>query len=142
MAMINFGQYDKYTSKANESQKFYPLVIQAVCSNPDQPGDFYISIAYLDLDTSTATVRLIRTKIMTPLGFFMLDEAYGLNSNRTDGSDAGKECVICLTEDKDTLAKPCKHVSLCHSCADVVLRGNRQCPICRQRIEEVVPLQF
>ena len=72
----------------------------------------------------------MRQKIMTPLGLMVLEEAYGLNSNRTDNGE-GKECVICLTNEKDTIAKPCAHVSTCRECAEVIIQTNRQCPICR-----------
>ena len=72
---------------------------------------------------------------MTPHGLFVFEEAYGLNSNRTD-NDQSKECVICLTNDKNTLAKPCKHVSTCRDCAEAIIQTNRKCPICRQEITE------
>ena len=111
------------SSRSSSSDGRYALVIYAACKN-DSGADYH-SIWYLDLDTSAARTRIVVSKLLTPYGLFVLDEAYGLNSNRTDGDDSGKECVICLTEDKDTLAKPCKHVSLCHSCAEVVIRGNR-----------------
>ena len=85
---------------------------------------------YLEFDIAQATIRLIQQRIVVPGGVFMMEEAYGLNSNRT-GEDGTRECVICLTEDKNTLAKPCKHVSCCHACAQVIMASNRQCPICR-----------
>lgn len=47
---------------------------------------------------------------------YKLSEAYGLNSTRTDESGS-VECVICLTNPKDTLTLPCKHVSMCNACA-------------------------
>ncbi len=71
---------------------------------------------------------------------FELTEAYGLNSSRTDDSSS-TECVICLTNPKDTIAKPCKHVSLCNSCAFVVFNSERKCPICRQGISEIIPFK-
>jgi len=56
-----------------------------------------------------------------------MDEAFGLNSDRLNGEDT-KECLICLTERKDTLARPCKHVTLCNACAKVVMLGDKKCP--------------
>jgi len=52
---------------------------------------------------------------VTATGVFTIEEAYGLNSNRNDGE--GKHCAICLTEEKNTLCKPCKHVSVCYACS-------------------------
>ena len=61
---------------------------------------------------------------MTPHGLVVLEEAYGLNTNRTDG-DSSKECVICLSNEKNTIAKPCNHVSCCRDCAEVIIQSNR-----------------
>lgn len=66
-----------------------------------------------------------------------MEEAYGLSSDQDQ-----KECVICLTNPKCTLAKPCKHVSVCYECSQVIMASNRQCPICRQAISEVIPLDI
>jgi len=70
-----------------------------------------------------------------------MSEAYGLNANRTDSADT-KECVICLTNEKDTLTYPCKHVLLCNSCAQIVIHGDKKCPICRTVITELVPFKI
>ena len=80
------------------------------------PNKKYVRNAYLEFNTSSASVRLIKQKIITEHGLFTLDEAYGLTAGRTNEEDS-KECVICLTFPKSTLAKPCKHVSVCVDCA-------------------------
>lgn len=72
----------------------------------------------------------MKQKILVNGQLFELSEAYGLNSNRTDETDS-KECVICLVNRKDTLLNPCKHVSMCRTCAQIVLKSDRKCPVCR-----------
>lgn len=32
-------------------------------------------------------------------------------------ADTGMECVICMSEPRDTLIVPCRHLCLCASCA-------------------------
>ena len=81
------------------------------------PNYGYTRLLYFDFNIATAQIRLIQQRIMTPLGVFTIEEAFGLNSNRNDGDGVQRECVICLTIDKNTLAKPCNHVSCCHGCA-------------------------
>lgn len=39
-------------------------------------------------------------------------------------------CVICLTEKKDIMNEPCRHICLCHNCE----KGINECPMCRSHI--------
>jgi len=40
---------------------------------------------------------------------YELLEIYGIE-NTVDGSDEGKECVVCLSEPRDTTVLPCRHM--------------------------------
>ncbi|KAF9987566.1 hypothetical protein BGZ75_000405 [Mortierella antarctica] len=43
------------------------------------------------------------------------------------------ECVICLSDVKDTIVLPCRHFCICSECGDVLRRrAPQRCPICRQ----------
>lgn len=48
-----------------------------------------------------------------------------------DLDDNGSECVICMSECRDTLILPCRHLCLCNSCADSLRYQANNCPICR-----------
>lgn len=48
-----------------------------------------------------------------------------------DTEDNGSECVICMSEVRDTLILPCRHLCLCNSCADSLRYQANNCPICR-----------
>jgi hypothetical protein len=50
-------------------------------------------------------------------------EVYGLD-------DTEAECIICLTDIRDTILLPCKHICVCRSCHKSI----NKCPICRSRI--------
>ena len=132
MPTIDLGFFNSKNQQADNKLHYYPLVIQA---SYQVQNESYSTLLYFDLNISGGSLRLIRRKIMTPSGLLVLEEAYGLNTNRTDG-ESSRECVICLTNEKNTIAKPCKHVSCCRDCAEVIIQTNRQCPICRQEIRD------
>ena len=61
-------------------------------------------------------------------------------------SDNSAECVVCLSDVRDTLILPCRHLCLCNSCADTLRYQANNCPICRlrkppeaRRVPQVIP---
>ncbi|CAN0478392.1 unnamed protein product, partial [Discosporangium mesarthrocarpum] len=53
------------------------------------------------------------------------------------GSGEGStECVICLTDPKDTLLLPCRHLCVCRECFKHV----DKCPVCRSTFDTYVVL--
>lgn len=48
-----------------------------------------------------------------------------------DNEDNGSECVVCMSEVRDTLILPCRHLCLCNSCANTLRYQANNCPICR-----------
>ncbi|XP_015414699.1 PREDICTED: RING finger protein 157 [Myotis davidii] len=46
-------------------------------------------------------------------------------------SDNSAECVVCLSDVRDTLILPCRHLCLCNTCADTLRYQASNCPICR-----------
>jgi len=48
------------------------------------------------------------------------------------------QCVICLTAEREVILN-CGHVCVCADCADTLLTGGHNCPVCRARILTVSP---
>jgi hypothetical protein len=46
---------------------------------------------------------------------------------------SGSECVVCLTERRDTTVLPCRHMCMCFECANHLRMSTNKCPICRTR---------
>lgn len=70
-----------------------------------------------------------------------MQEVYG-SEKGADGNDDRRECVVCMSEPRDTAMLPCRHMCLCGGCADQ-LRSRTQyrsyrCPICRERISSMM----
>jgi hypothetical protein len=95
---------------------------------------YYLALTYNSL-TQVCSPRVLKQKVIVNGQVFELSEAYGINSGN-------QECIICFDQAKATIAKPCKHVSMCAACAAVVFNGDRKCPVCREQISEVIPFQI
>lgn len=54
------------------------------------------------------------------------------NQHRSLVSEANTfECVICMSEERDTMLLPCRHLCLCSTCAQSLRYQANSCPICR-----------
>ncbi|KAL3858265.1 hypothetical protein ACJMK2_012861 [Sinanodonta woodiana] len=48
-------------------------------------------------------------------------------------------CVVCLSDQREILLRPCRHLCLCSNCF-IALPAPRKCPVCRQDIKEYDPV--
>jgi len=62
---------------------------------------------------------------------FILIYLHLKDSGDEDLEDGSSECVICMSDMRDTLILPCRHLCLCQSCADSLRYQANNCPICR-----------
>lgn len=62
-----------------------------------------------------------------------LGPSVSLQPSDEENSDNSNECVVCLSDLRDTLILPCRHLCLCNSCADTLRYQASNCPICRLR---------
>lgn len=65
------------------------------------------------------------------LCYFIFIYLYLKDSGDEDLEDGSSECVICMSDMRDTLILPCRHLCLCQSCADSLRYQANNCPICR-----------
>lgn len=95
-------------------------------------------------DNGEYNVRVVRQILWVNGIRYELQEIYGIgNSVGTDfdDNDPGKECVICMSEPRDTMILPCRHMCLCSGCAKVLRFQTKRCPICRQPVERLLEMK-
>jgi E3 ubiquitin-protein ligase MGRN1 len=102
----------------------------------------------------TWSVRVLKQKIWVEGVSYELQEIYGLEQaagrssggggGRTDdlGGDDERMCVICLVTPRDTTVLPCRHLCLCHMCAQEWRRQSSKCPICRVNVESLLRIRM
>ena len=117
-------------SKPSPSEDVFPLVISAETCSPSQSNDERIGEPQPDNSHMQITqavlgkkngnpfqVKVIRQLLWIDGMRYELREIFGIGSSSSEGfdnNDSGKECVICMTEPKDTAVLPCRHMVRLH----------------------------
>nr|CCA17844.1 hypothetical protein ARALYDRAFT_478299 [Albugo laibachii Nc14] len=78
---------------------------------------------------------------------FGIEETIVPDGNESDIQDTltesvtqSRECVICLTDARDTTLLPCHHMCLCNACAHQIQSKSNSCPICRSFVQSFVTI--
>mmetsp|Transcript_32493 Transcript_32493/g.71011 ORF Transcript_32493/g.71011 Transcript_32493/m.71011 type:complete len:338 (-) Transcript_32493:259-1272(-) len=90
-------------------------------------------------------VRVLKQKIWVDGTSYELQEIYGIEGSAggtgAAGDDTGKECVICMSEARDTTVLPCRHMCMCSGCAKLLRHQTNRCPICRTMVEGLLEIK-
>merc|ERR1712039_812531 len=61
--------------------------------------------------------QIVAQKLQYGVECFVLHEVFGANSNASASEEGGNpDCVICLSEPRDTAVLPCRHMCFCSYC--------------------------
>eukprot|EP00927_Polykrikos_kofoidii_P047973 TRINITY_DN42231_c0_g2_i1.p1 TRINITY_DN42231_c0_g2~~TRINITY_DN42231_c0_g2_i1.p1 ORF type:complete len:310 (-),score=53.14 TRINITY_DN42231_c0_g2_i1:43-972(-) len=153
---------DDLKSFGAEKDGYYHLVIDLALQTNDQSVvSRQLSYAKLTQSEDRWVVNLSKQKVVCGDRVLDLQSLYGTmsrpdrpaqTSNETnndtgaaaaaaEGAADGADCVICLTNPRDTVIVPCRHVCLCSTCAAVTSSTwSFQCPVCRARVAAMVKL--
>ncbi|XP_054708358.1 E3 ubiquitin-protein ligase MGRN1-like [Uloborus diversus] len=118
-----------------------PVLIECVAEEGEEPRQSHVVIAVVEKNLDgTYTLKPLKQKLFVDGLCYLLQEIYGIENKNVyqskdaaddDCEDSGSECVICMSDSRDTLILPCKHLCLCNSCADSLRYQANNCPICR-----------
>uniref|UniRef100_A0A6B2LDS1 RING-type E3 ubiquitin transferase n=1 Tax=Arcella intermedia TaxID=1963864 RepID=A0A6B2LDS1_9EUKA len=84
-------------------------------------------------------MKAIEQQIMSGETSYVVQDIYGIDQNSKAPPD---ECVICMTEYRDTVALPCRHMCVCHQCAQVLRYQSNKCPICRGPVRSMIKIKI
>ncbi|OMJ90811.1 hypothetical protein SteCoe_6793 [Stentor coeruleus] len=116
-------------------KKMYPLIIEI---RPKE-NQRIIEVTYckFKLEGVHYKVKVIKQKLTMDDKSYEINEIYGIRTGNEE------ECVVCLTNPKDTIVLPCRHHCLCLGCANIVRgQNNSKCPICRIAVESLLNIKI
>nr|CAB3263816.1 E3 ubiquitin-protein ligase MGRN1-like [Phallusia mammillata] len=139
-----------------------PIAIQVSAECPDNQFHGHSHITYATLDKvsdDSWTIKPIKQKQAINGVCYLIQEIYGIENKSKaptfdgddqnadpqddddDDDDDSAECVVCLSDMRDTLILPCKHLCLCSTCANQLRFQQSGCPICRQSFRALLQIR-
>ncbi|XP_067939540.1 E3 ubiquitin-protein ligase MGRN1-like [Watersipora subatra] len=128
-----------------------PIIIQCSVDNePEHAGHSHITFCVLEHLHDGYHIRPLKQKQCVDGLLYILQEFYGIENKESDQHKAEEdeefedntaECVICMSDIRDTLILPCRHLCLCNGCADSLRYQANNCPICRAPFRALLQLR-
>lgn len=133
------------TDLSYTSGLYYPFVISITTSGVEST-QMQTTMCTIETgnDSSKALVlKPLRQKIASDGVTYLLQEIFGIENkgNESMDDDNGLECIICLSEIRDTVILPCRHLCVCSNCADSLRYKHNNCPICRSPFRALIRLR-
>ncbi|MCO5597569.1 hypothetical protein L7F22_051648 [Adiantum nelumboides] len=157
---VNLSAFEPSDLLQVKDGEIYPLVVRAeTCGEDSSTVDDSQEVGaplmksvgaqttscVLDMKDSDYHVRVIKQIIWVQGVRYQLQEIYGIETvdgGGIDSSDFGKECVICLSEQRDTTVLPCRHMCMCSACAKLLQQRTNRCPICRTPVAKLLEIEI
>ncbi|XP_076855871.1 E3 ubiquitin ligase RNF157 isoform X1 [Brachyhypopomus gauderio] len=139
---VNLSEWSDEELLFDMDKEIFPMVVQVVVDEGDEHlGHSHILLATFEkhMDGSYCVKPLKQKQVVDGVSY-LLQEIYGIENKyntqeskvaEDEISDNSAECVVCLSDVRDTLILPCRHLCLCNACADTLRYQANCCPICR-----------
>lgn len=150
--VIEPGKFQDDEWHYSPSKEIIPIVIQ--CNVEEEEHAFHSHITFACVEKSSVDgsymVKPLKQKQFVDGLPYLLQEIYGIENKQTDQSkidpddeveDSGAECVICMSDMRDTLILPCRHLCLCSTCAESLRYQASNCPICRSPFRALLQIR-
>ena len=116
----------------------YPVVLEVKIGDP--PEQVHTSLVCFIQETEVWKVKLLQQRLYAHDRYFVLHELFGVQ-RQAHPDDESSECVVCMTDRKNTTVLPCRHMCLCGGCANIVRsQPTSKCPICRCPVDCLLQL--
>ena len=143
---LDISEYTKAELQCEASSSRFPIVVclESSAISAVNAQTTYANAVFTDTNASAVPLK---QKIQVGATIYELQEIYGIEgSSDASGGDGGdhnsRECVICMTEMRDTTVLPCRHMCMCSECANVMRMQSEKCPICRSPIESLLQIKI
>ncbi|KNC56417.1 uncharacterized protein AMSG_02388 [Thecamonas trahens ATCC 50062] len=133
--------YDEAELVKTSAMVAYPVVVVAETAPMavHQGVQHQVMTTYCTLTATGGryAIRVLKQIVQIADCYYLLHDIFGVVN---DDDDESNECVVCITDPRDTAVLPCRHLCLCAPCAKQLRQRSNRCPICRVPFQSL--LQF
>jgi len=116
-----------------------PIVVEIVPDRSEGP-QAHISYLCFSQEGGVWKPKLLQQLLLIQGRYFVLHEFFGVQRHNHPDEESA-ECVVCMTDRRNTAVLPCRHVCLCTNCANIVRsQPSSKCPICRSQVDSLMQL--
>jgi len=90
----------------------------------------------------TYAIKVVKQKLPYLGNSYNLHDIFGLDYTGERENEGSRECVVCLSESRDTTILPCNHMCLCAACAELMRTQTNKCPICRAPVKKLLSIHL
>ncbi|XP_022316902.2 putative E3 ubiquitin-protein ligase MGRN1 isoform X2 [Crassostrea virginica] len=153
MHVLDPSKYTDEEWQYDPVKETIPVVISCVVEDDDHPCHCHMTYAVVEKSSVDGgyMIKALKQKQFVDGLLYLLQEIYGIENKQTDRSkledpddeveDSGAECVICMSDMRDTLILPCRHLCLCSNCAESLRYQASSCPICRSPFRALLQIR-
>lgn len=64
------------------------------------------------------------------------------NNSQNEDIDEDIDCVVCLSNPRNTILIPCRHMCICSECTDGLINIDGKCPLCRSVYVGIIKIEL
>ncbi|XP_052071331.1 probable E3 ubiquitin-protein ligase MGRN1 [Mytilus californianus] len=150
--VIEPTNYTEEEWQYDPTKDIIPVVIHCVVEDEEHPNHAHLTFGMVEKSSADSgyILKPLKQKQFVDGLSYLLQEIYGIENKQVDRSkldpddevdDSGAECVICMSDMRDTLILPCRHLCLCSACAESLRYQASNCPICRSPFRALLQIR-
>lgn len=133
---------------ANSTSFPVAIAIQSISDEPSKSDDSNIILSQTTFATllhcadDSYAIKVVKQRFPHLGHMYNLHDIFGLDYTGERESEGSRECVVCLSEPRDTTILPCNHLCLCSACAELMRTQTNKCPICRAPVKKLLTIHL
>ena len=124
-----------YTKSAQQGYAYACLILARILQSQnmtEQAIFWYTKAAAQNIDGAKKILRYLTRPVIK------VDQLKIMPKDKPNNDEINMACCICADQNRNTVCLPCRHMSMCFNCTKDFLERQKDCPICRKPIENIV----